>query len=498
MRDFLHDYCRYLAAWYLPFLRTRYGAEYGRMQASLAEARVRTMYLFGIRLFRLYECGKISVVFLFGMFPTLLFYGTGAKTCVYLGRLELWKIRRGGKLQMPDDAFFMNTRTGGRSRLFYAVGSREKSREGAGVPRVSASLLAALLKMRDCPYEIVPVRSGEDSPGFFTAFDGVRSRFPFLEVTGEDGPALFSEGDVLLFPVPDLRQVESQYHVLKFLQKKGVIVCFVLHDIIVMRHPEFFDAALHEEMRKWLGYVSRFSGMLAVSRASEEDYLLWRKENRMAGGGAFFTSWFHLGSDIRTPVSSRGVPEGGGELLEALKRRITFLEVSTIEPRKGHRQALAAFERLWDKGVDVNFVIVGRRGWKMDDFLCRLEGHAERGRRLFWLSDVSDEFLDCLYEASSAVLMPSEAEGFGLAVVEGARHGRPLILRDLPVFREIAGEGATYFSGLAPEDLSNCLEAWLKKHEEGTLPSPGKIRILSWEESARMLLAALPAGEGRA
>ena len=134
----------------------------------------------------------------------------------------------------------------------------------------------------------------------------------------------------------------------------------------------------------------------------------------------------------------------------------------------------------------------------MDDFLCRLEGHAERGRRLFWLSDVSDEFLDCLYEASSAVLMPSEAEGFGLAVVEGARHGRPLILRDLPVFREIAGEGATYFSGLAPEDLSDCLEAWLKKHEEGTLPSPGKIRILSWEESARMLLAALPAGVGRA
>lgn len=498
MRRFPDVYCRYLAAWYLPFLRTRYASEYGSMRAKLEEARVRTMYLFGIRVLSVYEYGKNRLLFLFGVFPSLLLSGAGTKSCVHLGRIELWKIRRGGKIQLPDEAFFMKARAGGRRRLFYVVETMEKFREGAGIPRVAANLLAALLKERNCPYEVVPVRSEEDVPGFFTAFDAIRRRFPFLDVAGEDGPVLFSEGDVLLFPVPNFGEVESQYHVLKFLREKGVIVCFVVHDIIAVRHPEFFDAPLSGEMRKWLVHVSGFSGILAVSQASEEDYLLWRKENRMVCDEAFFTSWFHLGSDIRTPVSSRGLPEGGGEMLEALKRRVTFLEVSTIEPRKGYEQALAAFERLWAKGMDVNFVIVGRKGWKMDGFLHRLETHVERGRRLFWLSDVSDEFLDRIYEASTAVLMPSEAEGFGLAVVEGARHGRPLILRDLPVFREIAGESATYFSGRAPEDLSACLESWMRNHEEGTLPSSAGIRLLSWEESARMLLAALPGGRGRA
>ena len=63
-----------------------------------------------------------------------------------------------------------------------------------------------------------------------------------------------------------------------------------------------------------------------------------------------------------------------------------------------------------------------------------------------------------VYEAASGVIMPSEAEGFGLAIIEGAHHGKPLILRDIPVSREIAGDHATYFSGLDPEPLADCIE----------------------------------------
>ena len=133
----------------------------------------------------------------------------------------------------------------------------------------------------------------------------------------------------------------------------------------------------------------------------------------------------------------------------------------------------------------------------MDAFLKRLESHVERGRRLFWLSGISDEFLDNLYNVSSAVLMPSEAEGFGLAVVEGARHGKPLILRDLPVFREIAGDHATYFCGREPEALSACLEQWMQDYVRGDIPTPEGIRVLSWRESARMLLSDLHDMESR-
>ena len=175
-----------------------------------------------------------------------------------------------------------------------------------------------------------------------------------------------------------------------------------------------------------------------------------------------------------------------------MSARPSFLEVSTVEPRKGYGQALAAFERLWAKGVDVNFVIVGRKGWKIDELAQKIDEHPENGKRLFWLKGISDEYLNKVYEAATCVLFPSEAEGFGLAVVEGARHGKPLILRDLPVFREIAGENATYFSGLNPEALSACLEKWLDNYAAGQVVSSSGIRALTWEESARMLLSRLP------
>lgn len=47
--------------------------------------------------------------------------------------------------------------------------------------------------------------------------------------------------------------------------------------------------------------------------------------------------------------------------------------VSTVEPRKGHAQTLSAFESLWEQGQDINLVIVGKRGWLVDELVARLE-----------------------------------------------------------------------------------------------------------------------------
>ncbi len=88
--------------------------------------------------------------------------------------------------------------------------------------------------------------------------------------------------------------------------------------------------------------------------------------------------------------------------------------------------------------------------------------------------------------------MASEAEGFGLAVVEGARHKKPLILRDLPVFREIAGDSAFYFDGLRPDDLADAVTRWLALDAEGKAPSSDGVERLTWAESARQLIQRLP------
>ena len=152
--------------------------------------------------------------------------------------------------------------------------------------------------------------------------------------------------------------------------------------------------------------------------------------------------------------------------------------VSTLEPRKGHAEVLDAFERLWSQDINVRCVFVGREGWKVRELTRRIRQHKEWGQRLIWLDRVSDEELTSIYKETRAVIVASKAEGFGLSVVEALFHQKALVLRDIPVFREIAGNGAFYFTGADAEVLSKAMLDALRNHV-----IPQKIRPLTWAES---------------
>jgi glycosyltransferase involved in cell wall biosynthesis len=194
------------------------------------------------------------------------------------------------------------------------------------------------------------------------------------------------------------------------------------------------------------------------------------------------------------------LPDGADSLLARLKLTPSFLMVGTIEPRKGHLQAIKAFERLWQRGVDANLVIVGKEGWTalpdserrtIPEIVGRLRHHPEKDHRLFWLQGVSDEFLERIYAQAACLLFASEGEGFGLPLIEAAQHQMPLIARDLPVFREVAAEHAMYFSGLAPEELADTISSWLELRAQNRVVSSAGMPWRTWADNARDLAAVL-------
>lgn len=166
--------------------------------------------------------------------------------------------------------------------------------------------------------------------------------------------------------------------------------------------------------------------------------------------------------------------------------------VGTLEPRKGHDQALAAIEQLWQKkgGPSLLFVIVGRPGWKTEALQSQLRRHPQAGKRIFWLEDASDELLERLYAACRGVVVASRAEGFGLPLIEAALHGKPVLARDLPVFREINLPHVSYFHGDAPETLTSALLPWLEPMGTDAAYSPAPTGY-SWDMAAAQLFAAL-------
>ena len=117
--------------------------------------------------------------------------------------------------------------------------------------------------------------------------------------------------------------------------------------------------------------------------------------------------------------------------------------------------------------------------------------HPELNKRLFWLEGVSDEYLEKVYVASSCLIAASEGEGFGLPLIEAAKHKLPIIARNIPVFREVAGEHAFYFEGLDSKCLADAIQVWTSLYLKNEHPKSEELPWLSWTKSAEQLKEVL-------
>ena len=107
------------------------------------------------------------------------------------------------------------------------------------------------------------------------------------------------------------------------------------------------------------------------------------------------------------------------------------------------------------------------------------------------LEGVSDEYLEKVYSSSACLIAASEGEGFGLPLIEAAQHHLPMIIRDIPVFREVAGDHAFYFQGLSADNLARSIKTWLESFEVNEHPTSMAMPWLTWEESAHQLRIVL-------
>ena len=128
-------------------------------------------------------------------------------------------------------------------------------------------------------------------------------------------------------------------------------------------------------------HVFRIHILLCISESVANEVRAWLTQNPPRRHHFPNISSFHLGADVENSAPSQGMPSEAASVLKTLKSRPSFLTVGTLEPRKGHRQTLAAFELLWAQQIDVNLVFVGKKGWMVDDLASLINDHAELGKR---------------------------------------------------------------------------------------------------------------------
>ncbi|MGC2758826.1 glycosyltransferase, partial [Candidatus Binatus sp.] len=120
-----------------------------------------------------------------------------------------------------------------------------------------------------------------------------------------------------------------------------------------------------------------------------------------------------------------------------------IVHVGSTEPRKRIETLLQIFAGIARKFPNARLIRVG--GGLLPEH-WRVAGTLGIKDRIVIMPFLERKVLASVYRRAAVVLLPSDAEGFALPLVEAMACGRPVVASDLPVLREVGGEAASYCS----------------------------------------------------
>jgi glycosyltransferase involved in cell wall biosynthesis len=175
-----------------------------------------------------------------------------------------------------------------------------------------------------------------------------------------------------------------------------------------------------------------------------------------------------------------------------------FVYVGGFNPHKRLDVILRAHAEVVSSGMSPHIVFVGSRSQdvfhKGELELDEIVRQAGTGHLVHWPGFVPDEQLAALLTGATALLLPSEAEGFGLPAVEAAACGTPVIATTRSPLPELLAGGGFFVD---PGDAAAVARAMTRLLAEPDLrrsmgqAARERAGSMSWERSAELTLAAL-------
>ena len=209
-----------------------------------------------------------------------------------------------------------------------------------------------------------------------------------------------------------------------------------VHDIFPVTTPQYFSVLYRMYfrimLRRSLKTVDAILYDSDFSKNEVETHYPFAKKKQ------HFLSYVIIQSQAKTE-SDKFEVKANQERME----RPYFLYVGNIEQRKGSDLLLKAYEKYCEEGGTCDLILGGGiKGAGMEDILKNAMA-AYPGIK--YLGYVTDQQKDTLIKGCEAFLFPSRAEGFGMPLIEVMEYGKPVIARQLPIFRELIGDCIYYF-----------------------------------------------------
>ncbi len=256
------------------------------------------------------------------------------------------------------------------------------------------------------------------------------SKDPFV-----DGPPLendprvlhsFPDNSVILFTCIDWNMSQSRIKLAVDMRDVGrnIVLSQLLYDMTPFLVPHLHAPATCEGYIPFVKYVSNnFDHLIYGGQTAMRDTI---KIQRERGWLSPASDYIEFGSDLQQADKEINEDEDKNVLKKFGISNKFILTVGTIEPRKNHEMLYKAYLSMMAKDANIDLptlVIVGKRGWKYDDFLNVFEQDTIVKNKIIIISP-NDNELDVLYRKCLFTVLPSFYEGWSLTLPESLGYGK--------------------------------------------------------------------------
>jgi glycosyltransferase involved in cell wall biosynthesis len=254
----------------------------------------------------------------------------------------------------------------------------------------------------------------------------------------------------------------------------GIRSVVTIHDLIFMRHPEYYqwiDTKFYTW--KFRQAVREADHIIAISQCTKRDIM----------------ELGHVPEEKISVIYQSFAPRFTPTLhTESLKHQQYLLMVGTIEERKNALLAVKAMEFL---PHELSLMLVGK-ATPYADKIRKYADHHGLGRRVLMRHDVSNDELPTLYAGAEAFVYPSRYEGFGIPIIEAISMGLPVVAATGSCLEEAGGPHSLYVSPDDPQALATALRQVLRGaegREERIVRSREYIHRFEGQDVARQVMA---------
>lgn len=163
-----------------------------------------------------------------------------------------------------------------------------------------------------------------------------------------------------------------------------------------------------------------------------------------------------------------------------------YLLVGVIKPRKNQATAVKAFIKTKERGSKSHLVIAGKGEGEYFNKLMLLIQDSPYQDSIHYIGYRSDAEMATLFKNTTALIIPSIVEGFGMPVVEAMSCGTPVIISSHTSLVEAAGGAALIANTDSAESFADAMFIIADDKIRRTCIEKGLVQAqkFSWQKSA--------------